>query len=282
MSDVLLDSHLHLLFPDRFDYYWWRPGFGLTPGVYGPEIARETLSGAGIGEALVVQAHPSVEETCHLLSLARRHPFIRGVVAWINLADPRIEDRLAGLDAEPLVKAVRHQTGEDEQPDWFDRPEIRRGLRALGRTRLPWDLLCRPQHLPAAVEALERVPGFTVVLEHLGKPPIASGHLEPWAADLRRIARVPGVSAKVSELSLQAGRTRGAPSDLRPWLEAALDCFGFDRLMWGSGWPVCLAASPYRLTLDAVLTAIGPIDENDRTALLGGTARRVYGLEVSP
>jgi L-fuconolactonase len=272
-----LDSHLHLLFPGRFSYYWWSPGLGLPRDGYGPDEARTALDHAGVAEAIVVQAHPSIEETAHLVRIAREKPWIRGIVAWIDLRDPRIEDRLAELAAEPLVKAVRHQQGEDEPADWMLAPKVLRGLRALARTRLAWDLLCRPHHLGSAARAIARVPGLSVVLEHLGKPPVAAGALEPWATDLARLAGIPGVAAKASELLLQAARGGHASADLRPWLDVAVRCFGIDRLMGGSGWPVCLLASTCRQAFEALEPLAAP-GSPARAALLGGTARRVYGI----
>jgi L-fuconolactonase len=125
------------------------------------------------------------------------------------------------------------------------------------------------------VAAARSVPRLTFVLDHLGKPPIASGTLEPWATDLRALAALPNTFCKLSGLVTEADPASWTVGDLRPYAETALEAFGPDRLMFGSDWPVCTAAGTYGEVLGAATRLIAPAE---RTRVLETTATRVYGL----
>ncbi|WP_232835816.1 amidohydrolase family protein [Actinocorallia populi] len=277
-----VDAHFHV----------WDLSVRAQPWITGPELApidrtfetgdlEPQARAKGITAAVLVQTITVPEETPEFLELAREHDLIAGVVGWTDLTAPDVADRLARLLAGPgggYLKAIRHQVQGEPDPRWLCRPDVRRGLAAVAAAGLAYDLVVVPSQLPAAAETAAALPQLRFVLDHLGKPPIASGRLEPWAADLRELARHGNVSAKLSGLLTEASWDSWVLADLRPYTDVALDAFGPDRLMAGSDWPLCLLAASYAETVDAGRELIAGLSPGERAAVLGGTARRVYRL----
>ncbi|MFJ8007017.1 amidohydrolase family protein [Streptomyces fagopyri] len=261
----------------------WITGPGLRPlrrnftvGDLRPEAAA-----AGIGRTVLVQTVTVAEETPELLGLARENELIGGVVGWTDLTRPDVADELARLRELPggrYLKGIRHQVQGEPEPDWLLRPDVRRGLAAVAEAGLVYDLVVLPHQLPGCVRAALDHPGLTFVLDHLGKPPIADGGLEPWAGQVRALAALPNTVGKVSGLVTEADLVRWTVDDLRPYAETALAAFGPGRLMFGSDWPVCTLAASYAqvVAVSAELTDV--LDEGERADVFGGTALRVYRL----
>ncbi|MEU9558631.1 amidohydrolase family protein [Streptomyces fumanus] len=240
------------------------------------DLAPEARA-AGVDRTVVVQTVTVPEETPELLALADAHDLIAGVVGWTDLTRPDVAGELARLRALPggrYLKGVRHQVQGEPDPEWLLRPDVRRGLAAVAQAGLVYDLVVLPHQLPACVRAAAALPGLTFVLDHLGKPPIATGALAPWAGHLRALAALPNTAAKLSGLLTEAG-PGWTTGDLRPYVATALEAFGPDRLMYGSDWPVCTARAPYGETLRLVRELTAP---HEHARVLGATATRVYGL----
>ena len=154
-----------------------------------------------------------------------------------------------------------------------------RGLKAVSDAGLIYDLLVKPQHLPSILKVMEKLPDLRMVLEHMGKPPIRSGAIEPWAGDLSAFARNPSVQCKISELVTQAHWKKWSSEDFKPYVQHALKCFSPDRLMWGSGWPVCLLAADFERTLSSAVEALGPLSKAELDRVFRQTARSCYGID---
>ncbi|MFH9657450.1 amidohydrolase family protein [Streptomyces sp. NPDC017248] len=236
---------------------------------------------AGVERTVLVQTVAVPEETPELLALAAGHGLVAAVVGWTDLTHPGVADALARLRALPgghLLKGVRHQVQAEPDPEWLLRPDVLRGLAAVADAGLVYDLVVLPHQLPACARAAALLPRLTFVLDHLGKPPVASGAREPWAARLRSLAALPNTVAKLSGLVTEAARATWTTDDLRPYADTALDAFGPGRLMFGSDWPVCTPAASYaevRHLAQELCAGLGPAE---RTALFESTATRVYGL----
>jgi L-fuconolactonase len=221
------------------------------------------------------------EETPELLTLAAASDLIAGVVGWADLTDPGIAERIAALTGMPggaKLVGLRHQVQSEPDPDWLSRPDVLRGLAAIAEAGLVYDLVITAGQLAAAARAAAAAPGLRFVLDHLGKPPIASGRTEPWAADLRRLAALPNTVGKLSGLVTEADWDRWRVTDLRPYTDVALDAFGPDRLMFGSDWPVCTLAASYGDVLEAARDLTAGLSPGERAAVFSGTATAVYGL----
>ncbi|MGW3138702.1 amidohydrolase family protein [Streptomyces sp. NPDC001139] len=235
----------------------------------------------GIDRTVLVQTVTVAEETPELLALADVHDLVTGVVGWTDLTRPDVADELARLRALPggaRLKGIRHQVQGEPDPDWLLRPDVLRGLTAVAEAGLVYDLVVLPHQLPACAKAAAHLPRLTFVLDHLGKPPIASGALDPWAADLRALAALPNTVAKLSGLVTEADLAAWTLDDLRPYADTALEVFGPGRLMFGSDWPVCTLAASYGDVVEAARQLIAGLGETERTQILEGTATRVYRL----
>ncbi|MGV9241072.1 amidohydrolase family protein [Streptomyces nigra] len=276
---TIVDAHHHVWDLSVRDQDWitgpelrpLRRDFGLDDLL--PE-ARAT----GVGRTVVVQTVTVPEETPELLALAERHELIAGVVGWTDLTRPDVAAELARLRELPggrYLKGIRHQVQGEPDPGWLLRPDVRRGLTALEEAGLVHDLVVLPHQLPACVEAAARHPGLTFVLDHLGKPPIASGAREPWESAVRALAALPNTVCKLSGMVTEADHARWTVEDLRPYADTVLEAFGPARLMYGSDWPVCTLAASYGQVLDAARALTGPADH---TQIFERTAVRVYGL----
>ncbi|MET9758846.1 amidohydrolase family protein [Streptomyces sp. NPDC006372] len=276
---TVVDAHHHVWDLSVRDQDW----------ITGPELSplrrdftikdlEPEASAAGVGRTVLVQTVTVPEETPEFLALAEAHELIAGVVGWTDLTGPDVAGELARLRELPggrYLKGIRHQVQGEPDPEWLLRPDVLRGLAAVADAGLVYDLVVLPHQLPACARAAAALPGLTFVLDHLGKPPVAAGTLEPWAADLRALAALPNTVAKLSGLVTEADLASWTPADLRPYAEVALEAFGPDRLMYGSDWPVCTLAVRYADTLELTRDLTSP---RDRERILTTTATRVYGL----
>ncbi len=168
---------------------------------------------------------------------------------------------------------------DEPDPRWLLREDVLPGLQALANADLPYDLLLRPPQLPAAVELSRRLPGLRLVLDHAGKPQLASGDLEGWSRDVRALARSEQVVCKVSGLITEADHQRWSLADLRPAWEIVLDAFGPRRLLFGSDWPVCLLAASWERWAATIAELIAPLSPDEADAVLRNTATATYRLD---
>ncbi|MFD6925294.1 amidohydrolase family protein [Streptomyces sp. NPDC059944] len=251
-----------------------RRNFGMT------DLEPEAVA-AGVDRTVLVQTVTVAEETPEFLSLAERNPLVAGVVGWTDLTRPDVADELARLRELPgghRLKGIRHQVQGERDPGWLLRPDVRRGLEAVAEAGLVYDLVVLPHQLPMCARAAAAHPGLTFVLDHLGKPPIASGAPEPWAGAVRELAALPNTACKLSGLVTEADPARRTPDDLRPYADTALAAFGPGRTMFGSDWPVCTLAASYGEVMHLAEELTTGLSPGEREAVFAGTATRVYGL----
>ncbi|MEV0389149.1 amidohydrolase family protein [Nonomuraea sp. NPDC050643] len=231
---------------------------------------------AGVSRTVLVQVLPDLAETEEFLALAAGSDLVAGVVGWIDLTAPDPAGTLAALPAG--LVGVRHGVQSEPDPAWLNRPDVRRGLAAVAAAGLAYDLLTLPHQLPAAVETVAALPGLTFVLDHLSKPPIASGELEPWRGRILELAAYPNVYCKLSGMVTEADWKGWRVADLRPYAEVVLEAFGPERVMFGSDWPVCLLAAEYEQVTGAADELCAGLSEGERADVFAGTARRAYRL----
>ncbi len=273
---MIVDAHHHLWDPALAEYPWMTDEVAPIRRRFGPEDLEPLLHEHGVAGTVLVQARGSLDETRTLLEIADATAFVLGVVGWVDLADPGVADVLAGL-AGKLV-GVRHQVHDEADPGWLLRPDVQRGVAAVGEAELAYDLLVRTRELPAALETARAHPRVRFVVDHLAKPPLRDGATDEWARGLAALAELPNVSCKLSGLVTEADWSSWSSDELVPYLRRALDWFGRERCMFGSDWPVCLLAADYGTVLSLVVEAL---HADEGAAVLGGTAIRVYGLERS-
>jgi L-fuconolactonase len=276
-----IDAHQHFWTYSAAEYPWIGPGMERLARDFGPTDLEAMLAAAGIGGSVAVQARQSLAETRWLLGLAETHALIKGVVGWVDLRSDRAAEQLDEFAAHPRFVGVRHVVQDEPDPRFLLGGAFVGGLRLLAPRGLTYDLLLYPQHLPAAAELAALLPEQPFVLDHLAKPRVREGlaaALEPWRRDLAALARHPNVSCKLSGLVTEAVWREWRRDDFTPYLEAALEAFGPERLMFGSDWPVCLLAADYAEVAGIVTDFVARLSAAEQAAILGGTATRVYHL----
>jgi len=273
-----IDAHQHFWDPRRFEYSWMPPDPSVLRQSFLPPTLAAILERNRFDGSVLVQANTILAETRWLLDLAEANEFIRGVVGWVDLTDPRLGAVLDEFQKRPKFKGVRHPVHDEADDRWLVRDDVTGGLAELERRGLPFDLLLRPRHLRLIPRIAERVPELRMVIDHIAKPPIAAQTMEPWARDIEAAAALPQVWCKLSGMITEADPAGWRAEDLRPYVAHVLRSFGPDRLMFGSDWPVCLPAGSWKEVLAAFTQAIGAQPIEVREKLLGETAVKFYGI----
>jgi L-fuconolactonase len=279
-----VDAHHHFWDPAKADYPWLTEALAPIRRAFGPAHLEPLLAELRIDLTVLVQTRSSVDETREFLAAALTHPFIAGVVGWVDLTAPSIADDLAALRAAPggdRLVAIRHQVHDEPDSEWLSRSDVRGGLQAVGSAGLAYDLLVRPRELPAAVDVAAALPNLRFVLDHAAKPPVASQGLEPWASRIAPLAALDNVTCKLSGLVTEADLASWTPADLRPYVEIVLERFGAERVMFGSDWPVCLLAASYRRVVETAKDLTSELTATERARIFGGTAIETYRLRAS-
>jgi L-fuconolactonase len=260
---MIIDAHHHLWDPAQNDYPWMTGPFAPLRRLYTAADLRPELTAYGIQATVVVQARADVRETVDLLALTGRHPFLAGVVGWVDLTSARVARQLAalrtGYGGQRLV-GVRHDVSAEPDPAWLLRADVRRGLDAVADAGLAFDLEVTPRELAAAARVAAAHPDLRFVLDHLGKPPVAAGGSALWRRGFAGLAALGNVWCKLSGLVTEADWDRWTDDDLAPYLAEAVARFGPDRLLFGSDWPVCTLAASYGQVLAAVRRSLPPTD----------------------
>lgn len=286
------DSHQHFWRYDPVQYDWIGPGMERIARDWLPDDLLPHLQASGIDRCIAVQARTEEGETDFLLGLAAQHPWIAGVVGWMELREGDAASRLARWSEQPALKGMRHVLqGEADVRAVIDSPVFRRNVAAVQAQGLVYELLVYDHQFAGLADFCATLDGHALVLDHLGKPAIRKRDpavLQAWREALRPVAALPHVSCKLSgfvtEANWRDGRLEGhARADFHPYLDVALELFGPERLMFGSDWPVCqLAASHAEVVALVDDWSTLRLSPSERDALWGGNAQRCYGLAAEP
>jgi len=290
-----IDAHQHFWCYDAAEYGWIDDSMAMLRRDFLPADSVREMMAAGWDACVAVQARQTVEETRWLLALADDHPSIAGVVGWVDLqaGEERVREQLASFGRATVVSGfgptasgprsklvgIRHIVQTEPDDRFLLRTQVLEGLAILAEFDLAFDLLIYRRHLPVAADCVARLPGHRFVLDHLAKPNVRDGELDPWTHDIRALARYPNVFAKLSGLVTEAAWNRWTPAQIRPYLDVAFDAFGWDRLMIGSDWPVCLVSGSYARTMNVVVDYMAGRPAHEQDAVLGGNAQRFWRLE---
>lgn len=275
-----VDSHQHFWDPTVADHPWMSTAPEVVRRPYGPRDLSPILAAAGIDATVLVQARHDAAETRDLLQTVAEVDWVAGVVGWVDLTGPDVAGTIARLRQEPgggHLVGVRHHANDEPDPRWLLRPDVRRGLRAVRDAGLCFDLLIWPRESPAALELATAMPGLRFVVDHMGKPDLRNRPAESWSQTMRALGRLANVSVKLSGI-LTEGDVDWTIADLRPFVDVVLAHFGPERIMFGSDWPVCLAATTYEEWLVCAEQLTADLSATESAEVFGGTAARVYGL----
>ncbi len=205
---------------------------------------------------------------------------MRGVVGWVDLCAPDVERQLEAFAASPSFAGVRHIVQDEPDDRFLLRADFGRGIAALARFNLAYDVLIYPRQLPAAIEFVRQFPNQRFVLDHIAKPPIADGALEPWATQVRELARHDNICCKLSGMVTEARWKQWEADDFRSYLHVILEAFGPERLMIGSDWPVCTLSAEYDAVMQLVTNFVAALSPAEQDAILGGNCARFYRLSA--
>ena len=281
-----VDAHVHVWDLGRRPQPWIDPGtMSVLARDFHPDELDSEMSSAGVSAGVLVQVLNDAAESDELMWAAAGPPF-SGVVPWVDLLRADVEDQLDALSTHPSgahLAGVRHQAlAEPDPPGWLAKAGEGAAFGLLGRRGLAFDLLLGPGHLAAAYAVVETHPGTTFVLDHAGKPPVTSGWLSSasreWAAGVAALGQLPNTACKLSGLTTLADSSSWTVSDLSACADHVLSCFGPERVMFGSDWPVSLRAGSYARTVDSARDLVAALSAEEQQAVLGRTARRVYRL----
>lgn len=272
-----LDSHQHFWSYDAAQYPWIPQDSPLHRD-WLPDDLAPLLAAAGLDGCIAVQARQTVEESRWLLTLAEHAPIIRGVVGWVDLRSERVEEQLAELAPHKKFRGVRHVVQDEPDDRFMLGTDFLRGIGKLKAFGVTYDILIFPKQLPAAIELARRFPEQPFVLDHIAKPLIKDGTIEPWATQIRELAVAPNVMCKVSGMVTEAKHGAWHAEDFRPYLDVVFEAFGAERLMFGSDWPVCLLSASYAQQFGLVDDYTRALSAAQREAIFGGNAARFYGV----
>jgi L-fuconolactonase len=276
---VRLDAHQHFWRISRGDYGWLTPALAAIHRDFGPEDLQPSLRLHAIDGTILVQAASTVAETRWLLEVAENARFVRGVVGWCDFEQVSAAAAIDELAATMSLVGLRPMVQDIADDDWLLRPAIARALSALEAHRLVFDALVLPRHLSRLRVVVDRHPDLSFVIDHGAKPPIADGwasaSLDAWRAGIAELAARANTLCKLSGLVTEAG-DGWTVRQLQPVVDHLLQCFGSDRLLWGSDWPVVNLAGSYDSWTDASERLLHALSADERAAVFGGNAARTY------
>ena len=274
-----IDAHHHLWDPSVRPQTWMDQSWPINRPFDTGDL-RAAIEGTPVQATIVVQTEPIIDETLEMLSVAAADPLIAGVVGWLDLHNDvnRQLDELATSHGDELLVGVRHQAESEADPNWLSTNPVVESVRALGRRGLTYDLLVKPHQLASAINLAQATHDATrLVLDHCAKPPIGSD-LTNWTRSIRTLAGFEHVACKLSGLVTEADWAAWTPTDLTLVSDVVLECFGPDRTMFGSDWPVCLLAATYHEVTDSADAMTTGLSDHERSRLFEGTAREWYSL----
>ena len=273
-----IDSHQHFWLYDAPEYLWIDESKHALKRDYLPSDLEPLMASNGIDGTVAVQARQNLRETDFLLDLADSCGFIRGVVGWVDLRAEDIEAQLERFAPHPRLVGVRHIVHDEADDRFMLGGSFLDGLALLQQYKLTYDLLLYPRHLRVAIDVVKRFPDQPFTLDHIAKPFIKDGIIEPWASEIRELASYENVCCKVSGLVTEAAWQAWTRDDYAPYLDVVFDCFGINRLMFGSDWPVCTLSGSYSEVVGIVESYIAALSEDERAKIMGGNACDFYQI----
>jgi L-fuconolactonase len=272
-----LDSHQHFWKYSPQQHNWIDDSMVSLKRDFLPNDLEPHLIENKIEACVVVQADQSEKETEFLLELATQYEFIKGVVGWVDLRAKNVEERLQFYSQNQYFKGVRHIV-QSEKQDFLLDPAFQNGIGKLGNLNLTYDLLIYSHQIGAAIKLVSQFPNQKFVLDHLAKPNIVNGKIDPWKNQIQRLAQFSNVSCKISGMVTEADHAQWKPSDFIPYLDIVFDAFGENRILFGSDWPVCLLAASYQEVYQLITDYTVNFSLEQRDKLFGANTERFYNI----
>jgi L-fuconolactonase len=272
----VIDAHQHFWDVSRTDYGWLTPGLGAIYRTFEPADLQPLLAAAGVDRTVLVQAAQSEAETLYLLDIAAQTPFVAGVVGWVDMEAADASDRVSYM-ADKGVIGLRPMVQDIAETEWLLRPALSPATTTMIAHDLRFDALIQPRHLAVLPHFMKAYPELKVVIDHGAKPDIAHEGFQPWADGMQKIAEETSAYCKLSGLVTEAA-ANWQPDDFKPYMDHLLQCFGPERLIWGSDWPVLNLASDYAGWHAVVEAFLNELEPEARSKVMGRNAAKFYGI----
>jgi L-fuconolactonase len=277
-----IDSHHHLWDLKTLDREWII-GEKLAPikRTFAMEEFQEDRASSSIDLSILVQSATSYAEIREMFDLAQEHRSIAGLVAWIDMSSMDCIDLLDSyLDLPGAERLVGIRDGAQGRVDigWLNSENVVRNVMKLASKNLAFDLLVDPPHLPASILLVKQVPEVTFILDHIGKPNIATGEISEWSTVIKELAKLKNIYCKISGMATEANWKNWQVEDFRPYFEVVLNAFGIDRIMFGSDWPVCNLAASYQQVVEIAEYLVSELSESERNKFWAKNARTAYAI----
>ena len=276
----IIDTHQHLWDTENLEYPWLE-GFDLLGKRYTPEDYREAVGDLNVIKSVHVEGDPAetevVKEVEWLTEIAETDGMIGAIAAAAPLEKPNAEAILEQLVGFGRVVGVRRMAWHHPDPQFYATPELINGVKLLTKFDLSFELCANSTQLPAAIELVKATPDVRHALNHCGGPDIKGGQLEPWASHIRGLAAFENVHCKVSGIVTTASEN-WTREELKPYIRHLIEAFGYERLMFGSDWPVCTLAATYQEWVDALLWAVEDASDAERDKLFYENASEFYSV----
>jgi len=276
-----IDGHQHFWRVERGDYHWMDANVPVLCRDYLPDDLRPLLMKHAIDSTILVQAAQTVAETDFLLELAAENEFIAGVVGWLDMDSEDFSSQFARYRKNPKFIGLRPMLQDLEDDGWISRPQVLESLQIVADADFPFEFLTYTRHLPHVLNALEKLRPMRAVIDHVSKPEIRSQKLEPWKTYITQLAQHRNLCCKLSGMITEADHENWSAESLRPYISHVVDCFGWDRVIFGSDWPVCLLGGSYDQVVQVLTDALGThMGEMEERKLFGENAARFYKLNA--
>ncbi|MCG7381694.1 amidohydrolase family protein [Paenibacillus sp. ACRRY] len=274
-----IDAHHHYWKIDRGDYEWITPDLSVLYRNFLPPDFEPLLSKHNLDGSIIVQAAPTIEETEFILKIAEHSPSVLGVIGWVNLFDPDHRKHFERFRLNPKFKGIRVMIQDMYNTTDVLNPVFLDALSSYAAEDIPVDLLLVSNQLETVLKLLQQVSGLRGVIDHIAKPQIKDGKLEPWKQYMSEISKFPGIYCKLSGMVTEANHNKWVKEDFVPYIQTVVELFGPKRVIFGSDWPVCLLAAEYSEVMDILVNSLPQCwGANEFNQLFGANAEEFYKL----
>tara|TARA_A100001015_G_scaffold146213_1_gene162100 strand:+ start:362 stop:1195 length:834 start_codon:yes stop_codon:yes gene_type:complete len=272
-----IDTHNHFWIYDPLEYDWIDGSMSLLKRNYLPEEFSNVLANAAIGGCIAVQARQSDAETDWLLKLSDEFKIIKGVIGWVDLCNLNLHEFLEQKHQHNKLKGFRHVL-QGEEDDFMLNPDFIRGIKILSEHDYCYEILVYENQLKSVRKLLNQLPEMRLVIDHIAKPNIKAKPDQDWIHDLKAISLHKHVYCKLSGMVTEADWENWTPENIFPFIEHTITCFGENRVMYGSDWPVCLLAAKYNEVKNLLEQYLATQCKDSRDKIFSSNAKEFYRL----
>jgi L-fuconolactonase len=273
-----IDSHQHFWKFDPIRDSWITEEMNVIRRDFLPQDLLPVLQQNSFDGSVLVQSDQSEAENEFQLNNASQHEFIKGVVGWVDLLSPSVEERLQYYSQFKKMKGFRHVLQGEKDRAFMLQPVFMKGIGLLRKYNFTYDILVFPNQLKHIQDFVKAFPDQPFVIDHIAKPNIKDKKIDEWKKDMEAIAKFENVSCKISGMATEADWVNWKKQDFNPYIDTVIEAFGPDRILYGSDWPVCLVTGSYERILEIVEYYFSSFSPGEQELFFGGNAIKFYNL----